>query len=562
MNILTHILSKIGIAAGKLVYKGFNHYTTEAKATQAAILRKLMKKNANTVIGKKYDFANINNVREYQDKVPLSEYSDYHDYLQRMIQGETNLILAEKPKRYIPTSGSSGAPKIFPVSKKAAWDIQCMGFCGPLGCTALHYEKLDKKLPTMFGMLSFALVRTPMPNNEICCGISAHPLLKLRRFAKYFTTTPDELLFTQEPAKIDFHYAVLRFALPNRDVSYLGSIIITGVLAEFRYIEENWEMLCDDIEKGTINESIRMPDDLRKKLLKRLKPDPKRAEELRVEFRKGFDTPIAKRIWPKLSWMYGMMGGNLAVYIEKLKKYTGDVPIHNMGYGASECLMAIPVELDAPDAVLLPRSAFFEFLPIDAPDGTRPLLLHEVKEGELYEVILTNFSGLYRYQIYDVVKVTGFHNNSPKVQFMYRANLVLNISVEKTTQPMIDEAVRKTASEMGVELSAWCEYADYDSPKPRYMMLLEPITEFDADMLNEFAKRFDENIMSINPFYAKWRKLNTIDQTAAKILQKGTFEGYRQMRIDKGGNPNQMKPVTLINTDEKKDWFFNRVILE
>ena len=81
-------------------------------------------------------------------------------------------------------------------------------------------------------------------------------------------------------------------------------------------------------------------------------------------------------------------------------------------------------------------------------------------------------------------------------------------------------------------------------------------------MLNEFAKRFDENIMSINPFYAKWRKLNTIDQTAAKILQKGTFEGYRQMRIDKGGNPNQMKPVTLINTDEKKDWFFNRVILE
>ena len=60
----------------------------------------------------------------------------------------------------------------------------------------------------------------------------------------------------------------------------------------FFYLENNWEMFCNDIEKGIINENIKMPDDLRKKLSKKVKPDPKRANELREEFKKGFDINI------------------------------------------------------------------------------------------------------------------------------------------------------------------------------------------------------------------------------------------------------------------------------
>ena len=79
-------------------------------------------------------------------------------------------------------------------------------------------------------------------------------------------------------------------------------------------------MLCDDIEKGIINPNIKCTPELRAKYSKMFKPNPSRAAELRKEFEKGFDTPIAPRIWPKLVWGYGMMGSSLQVYIDKLRK--------------------------------------------------------------------------------------------------------------------------------------------------------------------------------------------------------------------------------------------------
>lgn len=54
----------------------------------------------------------------------------------------------------------------------------------------------------------------------------------------------------------------------------------------FDYLEENWEMLCDDIEKGIINPSVRITPDLYKEYSKKFKPNPKRAQELRAEFKK------------------------------------------------------------------------------------------------------------------------------------------------------------------------------------------------------------------------------------------------------------------------------------
>ena len=89
-------------------------------------------------------------------------------------------------------------------------------------------------------------------------------------------------------------------------------------------------MLCNDIEKGTIDESVRMPADLREKLLKKLKPNPKRAAQLRAEFRKGFDDPIVPRIWKRCGWMYGMGTGALSHYQQRLRRYIGEeMPIHD-----------------------------------------------------------------------------------------------------------------------------------------------------------------------------------------------------------------------------------------
>jgi type I restriction enzyme R subunit len=55
----------------------------------------------------------------------------------------------------------------------------------------------------------------------------------------------------------------------------------------FDYLKENWEMLCDDIEKGVINSNIKITPELYKEYSKKFKPNPKRAAELRKEFEKA-----------------------------------------------------------------------------------------------------------------------------------------------------------------------------------------------------------------------------------------------------------------------------------
>ena len=251
-----------------------------------------------------------------------------------------------------------------------------------------------------------------LEDGKMVNGAGQIPVSYLQPITPFFTTTPHDILFPEHEELIDISYFQLRCALQNRKVSYIGSLVITLLTTMFDYLENNWELICDDIEHGTINPSIKMPDEYRKKYTKKFKPKPERAAELRREFEKGFDTPIAPRIWPRLTWAYGMVGSNLEIYVKKLRRYIGeDVPLHNMGYAAAEGYFAVPVELNAKDYALVPYCVFFEFLPIDAPEGMTPLTMDQIELGKEYEMIVTNHSGLYRYRLEDVVKVTGKLND-------------------------------------------------------------------------------------------------------------------------------------------------------
>ena len=60
---------------------------------------------------------------------------------------------------------------------------------------------------------------------------------------------------------------------------------------------------------------------------------------------------------------------------------------------------------------------FFYYSEEDQPET---LLIDEVREGESYELVITNIDGLYRYRQGDVIKVVGFHNKSPIIEVRFR----------------------------------------------------------------------------------------------------------------------------------------------
>lgn len=558
-------ISDIGVMLGNIVFTGFEHFTSVPMETQNKTLEKIMQRNKDCELGKRYGFADIHTLREFQDKVPLSTFDDYLPLIDRMVENnEDNIITGSKVIRYCSSSGSIGKPKLQPKTARDLFNMQSMGFAATPACAAKYFKEkgIAKKLPAQMGPLLLSLNGHPLKNGMRCNGAGQIPFTYLTPLLPFFTTTPVDILYPEDEENTDMSYFQLRFALTNRNVTYLGSMVITLMLTMFEYLEANWEMICNDIENGTLDASVRCPDSLRRKY-SNLKPNPKRAAELRAEFEKGFDTgePIAKRIWPKVCWGYGMISSTLSVYVEKLHKYIGDMPLHNMGYAASEGYMAMPVTLNANDYVLLPRSLIYEFIPVDAPEGTRPLFMNELEVGKDYEIIVTNFSGLYRYRILDIVRVTGMHNKTPKVEFLYRANMGLNVVNEKTTTQMLDFVANELQNEFSISLSGYSFYGDTDEAGelPRYALLFDTDERIDNEKMSQMVSFVDKSFRECNEKYDKYRRWGMLREPVLYKLKKGAYDEYKASLVAQGRVLNQIKPVVVINTPERKEFFFSRI---
>ena len=535
-------------------------YSKRANKMQETCIKRLMRKNKTTVYGKLNNFKDVKSIEDYQRIVPLSVYADYDDYVWRMANGEKGLITNMYVRRFTESSGSTGKQKLVPLSYWAEWVCQCFSFSAPVGCAVKWFAKKGKALPAQKGLLTAETSCRKVKGGTISC-LSSIPLLNVKPIVNFFTTSPKEVLFPEPNVDMDMHYMKLRFALPNKKISYLGTIFITTLESMFFYMEENWEMLCDDIEKGIINDSVRVPDEIRAKYNKKLKPNPKRAEELRREFRKGFDeSPIIPRIWPNVGWMYGMGTGSLSFYAKKLRRYIGDdIPMHYLGYTATEAFMAVPLEFNSYEYVILPQNGFYEFRPIDQEGYDNLLTIKDLEVGKEYEIILTNMSGFYRYRIEDVVKVTGYYNQSPKITFCYRLNQIANISGEKVSSLAFDEIVANLSEKTGDLYIGYSIYADRSTSPGHYKLFIELAEDIADDKKATYNELFEDMLCKGNVSVEPLIKSGALGHPEVLFLKKGTYDDYREVLRARGANLNQVKPIKVIDTDEKRDFFFNHV---
>ncbi len=535
-------------------------YSKRANKMQETCVKRLMRKNKTTEYGKLHNFKDVKSIEDYQKIVPLSVYADYDDYVWRMANGEKGLITNMYVRRFTESSGSTGKQKLVPLSYWAEWVCQCFSFSAPVGCAVKWFAKQGKTLPAQKGLLTAETGCRKVKGGTISC-LSSIPLLNVRPIVEAFTTSPKEVLFPEPGVDMDMHYMKLRFALPSKKVSYLGTIFITTLESMFFYMEENWEMLCDDIEKGIINDSVKVPDEIREKYNIKLKPNPKRAEELRREFRKGFDeSPIIPRIWPNVGWMYGMGTGSLSFYQKKLRRYLGeDIPMHYLGYTATEAFMAVPLEFNSYEYVILPQNGFYEFRPIDQEGYDNLLTIKDLEVGKEYEIILTNMSGFYRYRIEDVVKVTGYYNQSPKITFCYRLNQIANISGEKVSSMAFDEIVANMSEESGDLYIGYSIYADRSTSPGHYKLFLELAEDISDEKKSTYSALFEEKLCKGNVSVEPLIKSGALGHPEVLFLKKGTYDDYREVLRKRGANLNQVKPIKVIDTDEKREFFFNHI---
>ncbi len=546
---------------GLEVVKAFREETKHPMELTTELLMKLLDDNKDTEYGKKYDFAGIKTIEDYQKKVPVVVYDDLAPYLERMMEGERNLLTAYNYNHFNETSGTVGAPKVVPMT-----DEQSQVFA--------KYNNLY-----MYGIMREQVDGSWMEGRGFCTSSGNCRTLKSgltvgeasAKMADYIKGGKDALdamvrtLYTSpleglNPEHgVDTKYVHTRFALMDREVRGMITGFYSVIVLFLRYIEDNYEMLIRDIETGTISDDVEMPDSVRESLLKKIEPMPERAAELREAFKDGVDTPWVRKVWPKFMYLTGAGGDGFEVYDRLIKEhYTGE-GIQNIysGITASEGLWSVPSGVNDFDSILAPCAAFVEFLPVEAGDDfSKCLTMDKLEVGKVYELIITNLSGFWRYRMSDAVMVTGFCNKTPKVQFMYRVNRTINLAEEKTTEKALQIAVENTCKEMGIQLADFSVYPNTDVTPNRYDFLIEPLHEvkkFDMEALKECMFK---HLCEANPVYFDCYDDNWLDKPEVFFLQPETSLLYRDMMVFRGASMNQLKPVRVIMNERQKKFFF------
>ena len=561
MKPLIAIINTFMNEKGKFFLRKMEKSSKDPLKSNEKLLLKLLKDNKDTEYGKKYDFANIKSFEEYKEKVPLSTYDTYEPYIERMIKNkETNLITAYKVIQYAETSGSVGVQKKIPITTKSMRIYQKYSYGRTLAMANKHYKKINhKRVPPEKGLSLFETELTVLEDGTPVGSVSGAVASKYRLFFNLYLSSPDEVCF---PIKgMDIDYMKARFALEERNLAWIYSSFMTSPIHIINYIKKNWEMICDDIEAGDFNPNV-CDENARKIMLKYVKKNPKRANELREIFKEGFDSPIIPKIWPKLSYVCAIGTGSFSTYTDKFKKYAGEeIPIDYFVYAASEGMFAASFAMNDPRYIPLTDSCFFEFLPADAEDNdNNTLTLDQLEEGKEYEVIITNQCGFYRYKIKDVIKVIGFENKCPLIAFSYRKGQLVNACGEKTTEEHLNETVRRFAKTLNVDISDFALYVDNEASKPRYVLLIEPDTPLAIDKDGKYAELFENILCDVNREYNFASKVrHDVGKPLVLIQKQETHALWREYKLKTGSSTNQVKPVRVLDTKIKQDFFLSRI---
>lgn len=202
--------------------------------------------------------------------------------------------------------------------------------------------------------------------------------------------------------------------------------------------------------------------------------------------------------------------------------------------------------------VVIPDTVFYEFIPFEEiyKDNPKTLLINELKVGERYEVVITNYAGLYRYRLGDVVKVVDYYNNSPEIEFLFRKNQVLNMVAEKTNEEQLTSAIKKCMSSLNLNLVDFTTIPDNSITPGRYVFYCEFKEKIESKDIKILEKQLDKELKKSNLAYDRARNNKKLGNIKIVILKSGTFKIIKESLFKKGVSKNQIKiPRVVINNE-------------
>jgi hypothetical protein len=233
-----------------------------------------------------------------------------------------------------------------------------------------------------------------------------------------------------------------------------------------------------------------------------------------------------------------------------------------MGYMSTECKAGLVLKSNTLDTVPFGHKTYFVFIQLSDLQNPAPRIyqMWEVKKDERYCPIVTTSAGLYRYNMNDLVEITGFYNEYPLIKFVQKVNGTISLTGEKLHERQFIEAVAECSRELGLPLSFFVGFASTEKSNYRfyYEFMDQTIPQSRAE---EFSKVVDERLRKYNPEYESKRESNRIKEPDTSLLVKDSFEQFKAACIDLGYRDGQFK-LNLLMQDEARQKMFNELVKE
>ncbi len=470
------------------IFAKYTHYQTQKWAqnpvvTQQNVLLNLIQEAKNTAFGKDHDFQHISNAEEFAQKVPVRDYEALRPYVDRVVQGEANVLWKGKPIYFAKTSGTTSGAKYIPLTADSMpFHIQAARNA------ILSYIHETGNADFVDGKMIF-LQGSPVLENKN--GIQLGRL-----------------------SGIVAHY-VPKYLQKNRMPSWETNCI------------EDWETKVNAIVNETISEDMAVISGI-----------PSWVQMYFEKLKEASGKPVGELFQNFNLFIYG--GVNFEPYRANFENLIGRKVDSIELFPASEGFFAYQdVQKEKGMLLLLNAGIFYEFIKADEfyTEKPRRYTIGEIKIGVNYVLIISTNAGLWGYNIGDTVQFTS--TQPYRVIVSGRIKHYISAFGEHVIGKEVETALQNAMKGTNVSLNEFT-VAPQITPKnglPFHEWCIE--FENEPDNIDDFALAIDHEMRKQNVYYDDLIVGNVLRTLVITKIKKYSFQEYMKS-IGKLGGQNKL----------------------
>ncbi|MEK7432336.1 MAG: GH3 auxin-responsive promoter family protein [Cyanobacteriota bacterium] len=533
-------MSFVGNITQLIRKKYFNRFEEASKnpvKAQWEKLSEILSKNENTEFGKNYGFWKIHSVSDYQKALPILTYADLKPYVEKMLEGQKNILTHQEPLFYGMTTGSTGSSKFTPITKDYRDEYQTVVQSFIYYIYKDHPKAFDGKALYFTGSAK----KQKSPSGVDCGTMSGFNFRNLPKLLQSFYALPYEL--TDFKDSFSKFYCMVLLSIPQ-NITLITAITGAPVVSFAKTLINNAERLIKDIHDGTLDKDLVLTEEERAFMQKKHKANPQLAKKLEEIMKKNNGVLKPMDVWNNIELLVCWKASNAGGFIKDLENLFGkELPIRDAIYSATEGWCNIPYSDEIIGGPLAINAHFYEFIEENDLDNNI-LLIDQLEQNKKYKILYTTSGGIYRYDIGDILEVVGMYNKTPVVKFVRKTGQTCNIAGELITDAHITQAIMNTKEKYDISIPFYCAVPNQESFPPYYDLLIE-LPNVNSENNKEICKYIDEQISEINCDYKSLREDNELNPISLKLLEKESMNTYIQEQVKNGADEGQIKPLVL-----------------